>query len=123
MIRGCREGRRRLSGLDPTVQATLLAAVQPRSESTQEVHLPEVLSDGLTRREAEILAMIARGVSNPDIVGRLSPSPHTVKSHTSRIFANTRTSDRAAAIRYATELHSLDFHRVLAGHLVGKKVA
>jgi DNA-binding NarL/FixJ family response regulator len=90
---------RGLSVLDPAVHATLLAAaahqfVQPRTIPTQ-------LPDGLTRREAEILTLIAGGANNTDIATRLVLSNHTVKSHINRIFAKTSSRDRAAAIYYA----------------------
>jgi DNA-binding NarL/FixJ family response regulator len=57
--------------------------------------------DGLTQREAEILGMIARGMTNPEISAQLFLSNHTVKTHISRIFAKTGSRDRAAAIGYA----------------------
>jgi DNA-binding NarL/FixJ family response regulator len=57
--------------------------------------------DGLTQREAEILALIADGLTNTEIAGRLFLSNHTVKTHISRIFAKTGSRDRAAAIGYA----------------------
>jgi DNA-binding NarL/FixJ family response regulator len=57
--------------------------------------------DGLTQREAEILALIAQGFTNPEISARLFLSSHTVKTHISRIFAKTGSRDRAAAIGYA----------------------
>ncbi len=64
------------------------------------------LPDGLTRREAEILALIARGMTNPEIARALVLSNHTVKSHINRIFAKTRSRDRAAATQYA-QAHDL----------------
>lgn len=91
-----------LSVVDPAVKATLLKAVARRRrppEPPQPVSLP----DGLTQREAEILSMIARGMTNPDIAAQLYLSAHTVKSHVNRIFAKTRSADRAAAIRYARD--------------------
>ncbi|GAB2808135.1 response regulator transcription factor [Actinoallomurus bryophytorum] len=88
-----------LSVLDPGVQAALVAAAGPQRR-------PRRLPDGLTRREAEILAMIARGMTNPDIAADLCLSAHTVKSHINRIFAKTGSADRVAAIRYARD-HAL----------------
>jgi DNA-binding NarL/FixJ family response regulator len=95
-----------LSVLDPTVRAALLAAAT-RSALVYEAPpaLPEVLPDGLTRREAEILAMMARGMTNPDIAAQLYLSAHTIKSHINRIFAKTGSADRAAAVRYALDQH------------------
>jgi DNA-binding NarL/FixJ family response regulator len=94
-----------LSVLDHNVQAALLAAIGTPVEAPapEEHQLPETLPDGLTRREAEILSMIARGMANPDIASELFVSAHTVKSHINRIFAKTGSSDRAAAVRYAVE--------------------
>ena len=57
--------------------------------------------DGLTQREAEILGLIARGLTNPEIAAQLFLSNHTIKTHISRIFAKTGSRDRAAAIGYA----------------------
>jgi DNA-binding NarL/FixJ family response regulator len=57
--------------------------------------------DGLTQREAEILALIADGLPDREIAARLFLSNHTVKTHISRIFAKTGSRDRAAAIGYA----------------------
>ena len=63
------------------------------------------LPDGLTPREAEILAMITRGMTNPEIAAALVPSNHTVKSHINLIFAKTSSRDRAAATQYAQAHH------------------
>jgi len=87
-----------LAVLDPAVQATLLAAAAAGSGKA-----PREPPDGLTQREAEILCLIARGKTNPDIAAELYLSAHTVKSHINRIFAKTGSADRAAAIRYARE--------------------
>ena len=88
-----------LAVLGPAVQATLLAAAASGSGNAPPRNLP----DGLTQREAEILCLIARGKTNPDIAAELYLSAHTVKSHINRIFAKTGSADRAAAIRYARD--------------------
>ncbi|HEU5418492.1 MAG TPA: response regulator transcription factor [Streptosporangiaceae bacterium] len=93
-LRGAVSG---LAVLDPGVQATLLAAADPPRPAAPRCDLP----DGLTQREAEILAMIARGLANPQIAAKLVLSSHTIKSHVNRIFAKTGSADREAAIRYA----------------------
>lgn len=94
-----------LAVLDPAVQAMLVAAATRSTRPDPASTLPEVLPDGLTKREAEILSMIARGSSNSDIASDLYLSAHTVKSHISHIFAKTGSTDRAAAIRYARQHH------------------
>ena len=60
---------------------------------------------GITDRELEILALIARGLNNPEIAERLFLSNHTVKTHINRIFAKTGSRDRVAAVQYAREHH------------------
>ena len=95
-----------LSVLDPAVQATLVAAAGP--DYTPHPDQARDLPDGLTAREAEILAMIARGMTNPEIANALVLSNHTVKSHINRIFAKTRSRDRAAATQYA-QAHNLSW--------------
>jgi DNA-binding NarL/FixJ family response regulator len=88
-----------LAVLDPAAQAALLAAAQPGK--ARDTKIPVELPDGLTRREAEILTLIASGMTNPDIAAELHLSVPTVKTHINRIFAKTGSADRAAAIRYA----------------------
>ena len=88
--------------LDPTVQERLVAAVvsQPAGAASgpgTERKLP----DGLTAREAEVLTLLASGLSNAEIAGRLFLSNATVKTHINRIFAKTGARDRAQAVRYA----------------------
>jgi DNA-binding NarL/FixJ family response regulator len=92
-----------LSVLDPAVQARLLAAASSRQGQPAAATLPDDLPGGLTRREAEILAMISQGKTNPRIAAELYLSTHTVKSHINRIFAKTGSADRDAAIRYARD--------------------
>lgn len=92
-----------LSVLDPAVHATLVAAAAAQAGKPAGRKLPERLPDGLTQREAEILSMIAGGMTNPDIAAELFLSAHTIKSHINRIFAKTGSADRAAAIRYARD--------------------
>ena len=57
----------------------------------------------LTGREREVLDLIAQGLSNPEIAGRLYLSPKTVRNHISNIFAKLQVADRAQAIVRARE--------------------
>jgi DNA-binding NarL/FixJ family response regulator len=57
----------------------------------------------LTDREHEILALIARHDTNPEIAKRLYLSPKTVRNHVSNIFTKLHVSDRAQAIIRARE--------------------
>jgi len=85
------------SVLDAQVRERLLAAASGAPLSTSEGGLP----DGLTTREAEVLRLIAEGLSNREIAGRLFVSEATVKSHINRLFAKTAVRDRAQAVQYA----------------------
>jgi DNA-binding NarL/FixJ family response regulator len=104
IARALHSAARGLSVLDPAVQATLVAAAG--AGGTPHADQARDLPDGLTAREAEILALIARGMTNPEIAEALVLSNHTVKSHINRIFAKTRSRDRAAATQYA-QAHNL----------------
>ncbi|MFI6600418.1 response regulator [Nonomuraea sp. NPDC050536] len=59
------------------------------------------LPDGLTPREAEVLSLIAEGLSNSEIAGRLFISEATVKTHINNLFTKAHLRDRAQAVRYA----------------------
>jgi DNA-binding NarL/FixJ family response regulator len=91
-----------LTVIDPRAHATLLAAtaapLRPEPAPASGAVPPP---DGLTQREAEILGLIARGLTNPEIAAQLFLSNHTIKTHINRIFAKTGSRDRAAAIGYA----------------------
>jgi DNA-binding NarL/FixJ family response regulator len=57
----------------------------------------------LSEREREVLELIARGMSNQQIVDRLVVSPKTVRNHVSNIFSKLQVRDRAEAIVRARE--------------------
>jgi DNA-binding NarL/FixJ family response regulator len=91
-----------LTVFDPRVHDALLAATHPAAPAP--LASPAVAlarPGGLTEREVEILVLIARGLTNPEIARDLCLSNHTVKSHINRIFTKTGSRDRAAAIGYA----------------------
>jgi DNA-binding CsgD family transcriptional regulator len=76
--------------------ATVLGRRDPR--------LPRAARElGLTRREAEILAWVARGLTNDEIAAVLSVSSHTVRKHLENAFLRLGVHSRAAAIAVAYE--------------------
>ena len=60
---------------------------------------------GLTRRELEVLRLVATGLSNIQVSKRLVISPRTVDTHLTSIYSKIGVSSRSAATRYAIEHH------------------
>jgi HD-GYP domain-containing protein (c-di-GMP phosphodiesterase class II) len=58
---------------------------------------------GLTVREVEVLALVARGLANKEIARRLGITPKTVSNHLEHIYAKLDVGSRAAATLYATQ--------------------
>jgi DNA-binding NarL/FixJ family response regulator len=59
---------------------------------------------GLTAREAEVLGLLAEGLSNKGIAARLGISEHTAKFHVNAILAKLGAESRSAAIVKAARL-------------------
>ena len=62
------------------------------------------VSDALTARERDVLAMISQGFSNKSIARALGISPETVKTHVKRIFLKLAVNTRAEAVCRAESL-------------------
>ena len=86
------------AALDPVVQRHLVEAI---ADGTPYSPAPATLPDGLTPREAEVLTLIAAGLSNAEIAERLVVSEATVKSHVNHMLAKIGARDRAQAAGYA----------------------
>jgi DNA-binding NarL/FixJ family response regulator len=69
----------------------LLPAASPNDEEDGPV-------EALSAREAEVLALMAQGLANKDIAGRLNISEHTVKFHVSSILAKLGATSRTEAV-------------------------
>ena len=83
------------------VDAVLAAAGQPRGKRRSG-------PVGLTPREVEVLALIARGASTRQVAQRLSIAPKTAETHIERIYAKTGASTRSTATLFAMQHGLLD---------------
>lgn len=85
--------------LHPEIAKKLMSAV-----AAQEVTVSRFVADsdnGLTAREQEVLELIADGLSNRDIAGKMFISEKTVKTHVSNILSKLHLEDRTQAAIYA----------------------
>ena len=87
--------------IDPAVQHHLIDAIAAAPTAPGAPGQAPGLPAGLTPREAEVLALIAQGLSNTEIADRLVVSEGTVKSHINHVFAKIDARDRAQAVSYA----------------------
>jgi len=104
--------------LDPAVQRRLLDALSggerfgagraPAAPGIPPGTAADEPPEGLTPREAEVLAHIAAGESNAEIAAALFVSEATVKTHINHIFSKTGLRDRAQLVGYAFR-HGLAF--------------
>ena len=85
--------------LEPAVQLRLIESLRERP--TPPSPPSPAPPDDLTPREVEVLRLIAGGLSNREIAGRLFVSEATVKTHVNNIFSKAGVRDRAQAVRYA----------------------
>jgi LuxR family maltose regulon positive regulatory protein len=84
-----------LDSLLGACQVTFGEPVRPR---------PGELLDPLTPRELEVLRLICKGYSNPEIASELVVTVNTIKKHTSNIYGKLGVSSRTQAIARAHDL-------------------
>ncbi len=89
------------AAIDPAVQHHLLDALADTPVPARRSPPPSPLPDGLTTREAEVLSLMAAGMSNAEIAAHLVVSESTIKSHVNHLFAKIGARDRAQAVMYA----------------------
>ncbi|MCW2847581.1 MAG: two component transcriptional regulator, LuxR family [Marmoricola sp.] len=77
--------------LDPRVARVLLPGTQPRPE------------DAMSRRELEVLRLVAEGLANKQIGRRLGITERTVKAHLGRVFRAVGVADRTSAALWARD--------------------
>jgi DNA-binding NarL/FixJ family response regulator len=77
--------------------------VLPEAQTTKVDPRAAAALEKLTDREAEVLLLVARGLSNSEIAEQLFISPHTAKTHVNRIMTKVRSHDRAQLVIMAYE--------------------
>jgi DNA-binding NarL/FixJ family response regulator len=87
--------------LSPTVTRRLIEEFVRRPPA--EARLPPRELDALTPREAEIMQLVARGLSNAEIAAQAFVSEPTVKTHVARILMKLGLRDRVQVVVYAYE--------------------
>ena len=87
----------------PTLQLTMLAKLR-RTNVTRPTQMIDTPLGGLSRRELEVLDLVAEGLTNRDIAERLVLSEHTINRHVANILRklglNSRTAAASLAGRY-----------------------
>jgi DNA-binding NarL/FixJ family response regulator len=86
--------------IDPAVQHHVVDAIAALSPAQARRSLSSLLA-GLTPQEAEVLSLIATGVSNREIAEHLVVSEGTVKSYINHLLAKIDARDRARAVTFA----------------------
>ena len=84
--------------------AKLLAVLAQESAAPD---VGEQLSEPLSERELEVLALIASGMSNKEIAGKLFVSIVTVKTHVNNLYRKLGAHSRTQAVARAREINIL----------------
>lgn len=99
LVHAIREAHAGQVQLHPEIARKLMSAVAAQ-ESTPG-HVPPPVDGELTEREHEVLSLIANGLSNREIAGKMFISEKTVKTHVSSILGKLHLEDRTQAAIYA----------------------
>ena len=83
--------------------ATLLDDLATSGNALAHSRSARALPGGLSPREAEVLRLVAEGLTNPQVAERLYLSPRTVDAHLQRIYGKLGITSRAAAVRFAVD--------------------
>lgn len=89
--------------LDAAEETFVRLGAAPDTEQVRRRRSRPPLPDGLTPREAEVLALVATGQSNRELAAALVLSEKTVARHLTNIFAKLGLPSRSAATAYAFE--------------------
>jgi len=86
-----------------TAVATISRKITERKRESQEMRIPDNDLRGLTRRESEILRLIAAGLTSREIAGKLFISQKTVETHRSRLMHKLDLHKTADLVKFAVK--------------------
>ena len=89
--------------LTKNTETIVIKEVMVPASSTFTLNETRLRELGITRRELEILELIARGLSNREIAEQLFVSENTVKTHSSRLFDKLSARRRTQAVQLGKE--------------------
>jgi DNA-binding CsgD family transcriptional regulator len=89
--------------LTSKTETIVVREVQVPASSNFTLNEPKLRALGITRRELEILELMASGLSNREISERLFVSENTVKTHSSRLFDKLSAKRRTQAVQMGKE--------------------
>lgn len=87
--------------------AKLSSGPEPSTTSSAAIDEKALYKTGISPREYEVLQLIAEGLSNKEIAGRLFVSETTVKSHVSNLLVKLNAKRRTQAVSNAKDLNIL----------------
>lgn len=90
------------SPISPVIARKLLKRFAPRKEVAD--RSPDMQAPGLTPRESEVLALIAKGFSFGEIARLLEVSPHTITAHVKKIYQKLAVHSRGEAVYEAGKM-------------------
>ncbi|WP_328681897.1 response regulator transcription factor [Streptomyces sp. NBC_00322] len=89
--------------LSPEITKRLITEFSRLSSSSSAKPPAHVRVDGLTNRETEVLTLVAQGLSNAEIAGKLVVAEQTIKTHMGSILHKLQLRDRTQAAVFAYE--------------------
>ena len=78
-------------------------AAMPEPRRAAKPSAPSTYPAGLTEREAEVLHLVAKGLTIAQIAAQLHISFHTANAHMRSIYKKLEVTSRSAAVRYALQ--------------------
>ena len=91
-------------GLRWTTQKEVIREIRIRDDTPFALNTANLEQLGITKREHEILELIAQGLSNREIAEKLFVSENTVKTHSSRLFDKMDVKRRVQAVQRGRDL-------------------